>query len=150
MKARCATPSAPSSAAPLPADDRRSGAQHHRDDALDAGVAHRLLGAGQMAAGDMAGLVRQHAEQLVRGFGAHDQAGIDEFVLPAGDEGIELLVLDQIDVQRARLEPRRLPDRRHHRPDIGLDLGVPDEASRRQRRGQTARQAAKTIAMVLT
>ena len=58
---------------------------------------------------------------------AHDQAGIDEFVLPAGDKGVELLVLDQIDVERARLEPGRLPDRRHHRPDIGLDLGVPDE-----------------------
>ena len=124
------------------ADYRRRGAQHHRDDALDAGIAHRLLGAGQMAAGDMAGLVRQNAEQLVRGVDAHDQAGVDEFVLPGGDKGIELLVLDQIDVERARLEPRRLPDRRHHRSDLGLDLGVPDEGLGRGGScdGQQARQ----------
>ena len=114
-------------AAPF-AGHRRSGAEHHRDDPLDAGVAYRVLKTGQMPAGDMAGLVREHADKLVRRLRAHDQAGIDEFVLPAGDKGIDLLVLDEIDVQRVRIEPRRLPDRGHHRPNVGLDFGIADEA----------------------
>src|SRR5208282_6027239 len=88
----------------------------------------RLLKTRQMAAGDMPRLVREHADQLVRCLGAHYQAGVHEFVLSAGDEGIDLLVLDGIDVHRARLEPRRLPDRGHHRPNVGLDFGVADIA----------------------
>jgi len=80
-----------------------------------------------VTAGNVAGLVREHPDQLVRGLGAHDQAGVDEFILPAGNEGIHLLVFDQIDVQCARLEPGHLPDRGHHCSDIGLDLGVADK-----------------------
>ena len=43
--------------------------------------------------------LREHPDQLVRRFGAHDQSAVDEFVLAAGDEGIDLFVFDQIDVQ---------------------------------------------------
>jgi hypothetical protein len=47
--------------------------------------------------------------------------------LPAGDEGIDLLVLDEIDVQRVRIEPRHLPNRDHHGPNVGLDFGIADK-----------------------
>ena len=115
-------------AAAAPAGDAGSGAEHHRDDSFDAGVPCRLLKARQVPPGNMAGLMREHPDQLVRSLGAHDEAAVDEFVLAAGDEGIYLLVLDQIDVQRARLEPRRLPDRGYHRANVGFDLGIADNA----------------------
>ena len=136
MKARSATPWAPSKAAAAPAapaSDRGAGGEHHRDDPFDAGVPCRLLKARQVPPGNMAGLVRKHPDQLVRSFGAHDQSGVDEFVLAAGDEGIDLFVFDEIDVQRARLESRRLPDRGHHRPYVGLDLGIANDALGRSR-----------------
>ena len=82
-----------------PARDRGSGGEHHRDDSFDAGVPRRLLKAGQVPSGNMAGLMREHPDQLVRSFGAHDQSAVDEFVLAAGDEGIDLFVFDEIDVQ---------------------------------------------------
>src|SRR5437667_3738622 len=86
-----------------------------------------------MTTGDVAGLVREHADQLVRCFGAHDQPTVDEFVLATGDERIYLLVFDEVDVQRTRLESRRLPDRGYHRPNVGLDLGIADDGLTRGR-----------------
>jgi hypothetical protein len=62
-------------------------------------LAFRLLKARQVSTGNVAGLMREHPDQLVRSFGAHNQAAVDEFVLAAGDEGIDLFVLDEIDVQ---------------------------------------------------
>jgi hypothetical protein len=96
----------------------------HRHDRLDAGVLHRFERAQHMAAGDMPGLVRDDADQHVRGLGPLDQAGVDEHRLPAGDKGIELLVVDEIDADLARVEPGDPPDRRRHRADVVFDLGV--------------------------
>ena len=90
-------------------------------------VLHLLLHARQMAAGDMAGFVRQHADQLVRPLGAHDQAGVDEDALAARNEGVERAVLDDHDLDRAGIEAGRPPDRRHQGADGVLDLGVADQ-----------------------
>ncbi len=78
--------------------DGGAGAQHHRDDRLDGGVLHRLFRADQVAARDVAGLVRDDADQLVRRLAAHDRAGVDEYVLTACDEGIQRGIVDDIDV----------------------------------------------------
>ena len=47
-----------------------------------------------MTAGDVTGLVREHADDLVWRFGPHDEAGIDEDVLPARDERIHVVFVD--------------------------------------------------------
>ena len=60
--------------------------RRHRDHHLDAGVACRLPGAHEVPAGNVAGLVRDHPEQLVRVLGPQDQPGIEEDRLTAGDE----------------------------------------------------------------
>jgi len=65
---------------------RGGGGGNHRDDGFDAGVAHRLLGAQYMPAGDMAGLMRDDPDQLIRHLGPQDQTGVDEDRLAAGDE----------------------------------------------------------------
>src|SRR6202040_3863804 len=86
------------------AGDCGSGGKHHRNDSFDAGVPCCLLKAGQVPPGNMAGLMREHPDQLVRSFGAHDQSAVDEFVLAARDEGIDLFVFNEIDVQRTGFE----------------------------------------------
>ena len=104
-----------------------AGAQDHLQDLHGAEVVQLFLHAREMAAGDVAGLVRQHADQLVRRLGAHDQAGVDKDALAARHEGIERVVLDDHDLDRVGVEAGRLPDRRHEGPDGVLDLGVADQ-----------------------
>ena len=60
------------------ARDRNADAEQHsqRHRALDA--REFLVELGEVAAGDMAGLVREHADDLVRRFGIHQRAGVDE------------------------------------------------------------------------
>ena len=63
------------SAAPTaPAGDRGGGGEHHRNNSFDTGVPRRLLKARQVPPGYMPGLMREHPDQLVRRFGAHDQS----------------------------------------------------------------------------
>ena len=80
-----------------------------------------------MAAGDMAALVGEHADQLVGSLGGQQQAGVDEYSLAAGDEGVEAVVLDDHDLDRLRIEAGDTPDRRNKGADRVLDLGVADE-----------------------
>ena len=126
-------------------DHRGGGGGGHRDDGLDAGVAQRLLGAQHMSAGDMAALVRDDTDQLVGHLGPQNQAGVDEDRLAAGDERIELIVVDQVNPDIAGIEPGRAPNRARHRPNIVLDLGVAQQprrpgSHRRQRRAQRGDQ----------
>ena len=55
-----------------------------------------------MTAGNMAGFVRDHAEQLFRCLRRHQQAGMEEDVLTAGDEGIQRIVIDEIEIDGRR------------------------------------------------
>ena len=53
---------------------------------------------GRVAAGDVAELVGDHRAQLVDAVELGQQAGVDEDVLPAGDEGVRLAVVDDVEV----------------------------------------------------
>ena len=80
-----------------------------------------------MTAGDMAAFMRHDTDQLVRPFRSHDQAGIDEDALAAGNEGVERIVLDEHDLDAIGVEAGCSPDRYRERANRGLDLGVTDE-----------------------
>src|SRR5215468_9410848 len=71
---------------PVSSQYRCGCAYHHRNDAFDAGIPRRLLKARQMSSGDVAGLVSEYADQLVRRFSPHDQTRIDKFVLATSDK----------------------------------------------------------------
>ena len=60
-----------------------------RDDRCGLRRGELLAQARQMAAGEMPGFVREHADDLVRRFGIEQRAGIDEDVAAVHDEGIE-------------------------------------------------------------
>ena len=56
--------------------------------------ASSLAQLGEMAAGEMAGFVREHADDLVRRLRLHHRAVIDEDAAAIGDEGVERAVVD--------------------------------------------------------
>ncbi len=124
--ARCRTASA--GAAARGGGSRHGAAgQDHLEDLQRREAAQLLLHARQMAAGDVAAFMRQHADQLVGRLGAHDQAGVDEDALAARHEGVERIVLDDHDLDRVGIETGGLPDRHHHGADVVLDFGVADQ-----------------------
>ena len=81
----------------------------------------------QMPAGDMAGLMGENADHLIRRLGLGQKPGMDEDALAAGDEGVDARIVDQIDVHRAGIETGRLEDRLGIEPHQAFDLGVADE-----------------------
>ena len=86
----------PDEAAPA----RAPAAGEHADHREDLGVRDLLAQPGEMAAGDVAGLVRDDADDLVRRLGIHEGADIDEDLLAVGDEGVEGAVVDEDDLRR--------------------------------------------------
>ena len=88
----------------------------------------------------MAAFVGENANQLVGGLGPHDQAGIYEYPLPSGHEGVERTVLDDHDLHPVGVEAGRLPDRNDECPDGVFDLGVAYEVESLRLRGRHRRQ----------
>jgi hypothetical protein len=64
-----------------------------------------------MAAREVAGLVRQHADELVRRLRLHDRAVIDENPAAIGDEGVERAVVDDDHLDVLLLESCDAQDR---------------------------------------
>ena len=77
-----------------------------------------------MAAGDVAGLVGEHADHLVRRIRLHDRAGIDEDAPAVGDEGVEGAAVDDHDLDVLLRQPGRLQERLGVFAQQLLDLGV--------------------------
>ncbi len=109
------------------ARDNRCRAEDEADDRRGAGVAQGVLGAGQMTAGDMAGFVGDHADQLIGRLDPEQEAGEQEDPLAAGDEGIQLVVVDQVDPDRARVQPGGPEHWRRVQTNGMFDLRVPDD-----------------------
>ena len=116
--------------------DHRADAEQHGDDRLRLRHRELLAELRQVAAGNMTGLVRQHADDLVRRLGVHQRAGVHEDAAAVHDEGVERLVVDQRDLDVLLREPRDLQDRLRVVPHQLLDLGVADQrnAARQARR----------------
>ena len=80
-----------------------------------------------MTAGDVAGLVGEHADHLIRRIRLHDRAGIDEDAPAVGDEGVEGAAVDDHDLDVLLRQPGRLQDRLGVFAQQLLDLGVPHD-----------------------
>ena len=64
-----------------------------------------------MTAGDMAALMRNHADDLIGSLRIHQRAGMDEHVVPVDDEGVEGAVVDDVDVDRLSAQSGGVKDR---------------------------------------
>ena len=76
-----------------------------------------------MAAGDVAGLMRDHADDLVGRLGLQQRARVDEHAA-AGDEGVEARIVDENDVDARLRQSCGLEDRPGVVAHQRLDLGV--------------------------
>ena len=93
-----------------------------------------------MAAGDVAQLVGDDRLQLVGIVGRGDQAGVEIDHLPGGNEGIDLGIVDQNDLDAARVELGRFDQRTRHVAEQLLGLAVAQHRLRRHRLGGGERQ----------
>ena len=80
--------------------------------------------ADNVPAGDVAQLVRDDPLDLVGRIGGVDQAGVDIDGLPARDECVDRGIVDQHDLDVARLQPGGIDQRSRHVVEQGLGLGV--------------------------
>ena len=134
----------------------RADAEQHRDDRGGLCIGKLLAHLRQVPADDVAGLVREHADQLIGCRRLHQRAGIDEDVARIHDEGVERLVVDDDDLNALIAQARDLEDRRyvfaqqlldlgianHRDAGIGAVLGAGRDGSQRDRRSRNKRYGA--------
>ncbi len=109
---------------------RGADAEYHGDDGsgLEIGkLGPQLL---QVAARDVAGLVGHHTDDLVRCFGLHQGARIDEDALGVDHEGVEGAVIDYDDADIALAKAGDAQDRLRIVAQKLFDLGIADDRER--------------------
>ena len=102
----------------------RAGAEQHGDDHLGLRLRQLLAHLGEMAARQMAGLVREHPDDLVRSLRFHQRAVVHEDAAAVGDEGVETAVVDDDDLDVLLFQARGAQDRPCIVAQQLLDLGV--------------------------
>ena len=122
------------------ARDDGAGRQHRRQDHLGRSVLHRVPRANQVAAGDVADLVREHADDLAGVLGGGQHAARQEKIGAAGDEGVDVGVVDDVQPDRVFAEARSLQQWRGIGPDGIFDLGVADQRHALRPRRRRCRQ----------
>ena len=114
-------------AAALGRGDHRADAEHDGDDRLGGGVPQLLAHLGEMAAGDMTGFMRQHADDFVRRRRFAERSGIDEDAAAVGDECVEGALVDDDDADVLLRQAGGAQDRRAVVAKQLLDLRVADD-----------------------
>src|SRR5262245_12772535 len=82
-----------------------------------------------MTAGDMAALMRDHADDLIGCLRIHYGTGMNEHVVPVDDKGIESAVIDDVNVDRLAAQSGGVEDRLDIVLDKPFGLGIADHAS---------------------
>ena len=119
-------------------------AGQHADDGEDLRIRHLLPEPREVPAGDVARLMGEDADDLVRRLGVHERADIDEDLLAVRHEGVEGAVVDQDDLGRACIDAGGLEDRQGIVAqellglDVAHDAGLAAPLCGRHRRGGDA------------
>ncbi len=113
-----APPSAPAAMAASPSSCSISAADFARDE-LRAEPR-------EMPADDVAAFMGDDADHLVWRLGLHQRAGMDEHIVPVDDEGVEAAVVDDVNFDGLRAQPRSVEDRLGVGADQSLGLGIAD------------------------
>ncbi len=102
-------------------------AQQHGDDHLGLRLRQLLAQPGEMAAGQMARFVRQHPDDLVRGFRLQQCAMVHENAAAVGDEGVKYRLIDDRDLDVLLLKAGDPQDRPGIVAQELLGLGVAED-----------------------
>ena len=114
-------------AAAFGARHHRAGTDQHGDDHLGLCPCQLLMHLGEMAAGEMAGFMRQHPDDLVRCLGLHQGAVVHENAVAVGDEGVEGAVIDDHNLDVLLLKARGAQDRPGVVAQQLLALGITED-----------------------
>ena len=82
----------------------------------------------EMAARHMADFVGDNAHELARRIHRGDEAGMEEHLLAAGDEGVEIAVVDEMDLDRGRVDAGRAQQRVRIFAQHRFGFGIADDA----------------------
>ena len=107
--------------------NQRAGTENHRDDRLRARRGKLLAHARQVSAGDVTGLVREHADDLIRRLRFHQRAAVDEDAPTVCHERVERAVVDDDDLNVLLCKTRRAQNRLRVLPQQLLDFRVADD-----------------------
>ena len=77
-----------------------------REDGFGACVAQRVLGPGEVSAGDVPCFVSEHANDLLRIVGLENEAGEHEDILAPGNECVDARICDEMDPYRCGVDAR--------------------------------------------
>ena len=87
-----------------------------------------------MAACDVTGLVRDHADQLIGRFRQEDRARVDEHIAAIDHEGVEARIVDQMHLDVVARHARRAENRHCVVGDQRFSLSIADQAQVLSRR----------------
>jgi hypothetical protein len=87
-----------------------------------------------MAACDVAGFMRDHADQLVGRLRQEDRARVDEHIPAIDNEGVKARIVDQMHLDVIARHARRAKNRHRVVGDQSFGLGVADQAQLLRRR----------------
>ncbi len=121
----------------------RGRAEQHADDHRGLRIGEFLAHLRKMAADDVAGLVREHADELIGHYRLHERAGIDENAVRIHDEGVERIVVDDDDLDVLIAQPGDFQNRRGVVAQQLFDLGVADHRDAGGRSGLRAHRHAR-------
>ena len=115
----------------------RAHAQDHRGDHRHAHALEFLAPLHEMAARHVPRFMRDHADEFRRRIHNGDEAGMHEELLPVRHEGVEVLVVHEMDFHRARIDSRSQEHGVGIFPQHGLGFGIADDRDAAlRRRGQ--------------
>ena len=129
--------------------DARGGAERRREDRLCRPVLDLVLEAGEMAACNMARLMRDHTDNLAGIPADPKQAGVQEYPHPVGNEGVHLVAIHQMQAYAFRRKAGRFEDRIRIEAKRFLDLRVTDQVKGpgfRRRGGRTRKKCGEEAA----
>ena len=86
-----------------------------------------------MSAGDMAEFMGHHALHFIGAIRRLDQAGVEKHPLSARDEGVDLIVVDQHDLDLFGIQFGYRHQRRHHVGKQRFGLGIAQDRLGRDR-----------------
>ncbi len=109
------------------ASHHRTGPEQHGDDHLGLRPRQLLAKLGEVAAGQMAGFMRQHPDDLVRGLGLHHRAVIHENAAAVRDEGVKNALVEDHNLDVLLFQARGAKDRPCVVAQQLLGFGIADD-----------------------
>jgi len=86
-----------------------------------------------MATGNVARFMGQNTNDLIRRFCSRQESRVNEQALAAGDEGVDLVIVDDVNPHRRRVQTRRFENGLRVEPQQTFDFRIANQRKRGSR-----------------